>query len=389
MKHYSHLNTAQTILTRYQGAQPFHHFIREYFRQHKKYGSKDRKSIARLCYACLRLGKALQTAPLEQQILTGLFLTSHKNDELVAQLIPHWLPFIDKPLEEKLSLPDISLQPSSLFPWQQQLGQQVSADQLAWSMLTQPDLYLRIRPGFAGTVQEQLAAAGFSFTEPLPGCVALDNAAKVDEVLAIDKEVVIQDYSSQRVGELLQLVETKEVKNVWDCCAASGGKSILAYDLLPGISLTVSDIRESILVNLQKRFEAAGIKAYRSFRADMALDKVRPPLNQYDLIIADVPCSGSGTWSRTPEQLYFFDPGQIEAFAGLQQKIVQQAMQYVKPGGYFLYITCSVFAAENEQQVDRISGSGFRVIHQQLLEGYQLRADTLFAALLQKSSEAE
>lgn len=382
MKHFSHLNTAQTILTRYQGAQPFHHFIREFFRQHKKYGSKDRKSIARLCYSCLRLGYAARHLSLQEQILAGLFLTSTAADEMTLQLIPQWNDLITLPLAEKLDI--VQLRPGTIFPWQGQLSNGVAAATLAESMLVQPNLFLRIRPGYEAKVRQQLSQTGLAFREMSTHCVALDNAVKADDLLVIDKEVIIQDYSSQRVGELLKLIPHAAVKQVWDCCAASGGKSILAYDLLPDILLTVSDIRESILANLRKRFATAGIEKYELFRADMSVTKVRPPQPAYDLLIADVPCSGSGTWSRTPEQLYYFEEKEITTYASLQRKILSQAIHFVKPGGYFLYITCSVFAAENEAQVAWLQEAGFELIKQQLLTGYQIKADTLFGALLKK-----
>ncbi|MFT3675668.1 MAG: Fmu (Sun) domain-containing protein [Chitinophagaceae bacterium] len=382
MKYFSHLNTAQTILTRYQGAQPFHHFIREFFRQHKKYGSKDRKSIARLCYSCLRLGYAARHLPLQQQILTGLFLTSTTADEVCLQLIPEWSDSIMLSLNEKLEF--LQLKSAAVFPWQSQLSKGIEATAFAESMLTQPDLFLRIRPGYEEKIRRQLTQAGFVFREMSSNCVALDNTVKADEHLQVDKEVVIQDYSSQQVGGLLQLIPRGAVTQVWDCCAASGGKSILAYDLMPDITLTVSDIRESILANLRKRFAAAGITQYELFRADMSVARVRPPLSAYDLVIADVPCSGSGTWSRTPEQLYYFDEKKITEYASLQRKILNQAIHFVKPGGYFLYITCSVFSAENEIQTTWLCESGFEVVQQQLFAGYQFRADTLFGSLLRK-----
>lgn len=382
MKYFSHLNTAQTILTRYQGAQPFHHFIREFFRQHKKYGSKDRKNIARLCYGCLRQGYAARHLSLQQQVLTGLFLTSTTADEMCLQLIPEWSDSITLPLAKKLEL--VQLKPAAIFPWHTQLSNGIAAAALEESMLVQPDLFLRIRPGYEQTVPQQLQQAGLAFRKMNDHCVALDNAVKADELLMIDKEVVIQDYSSQQIGGLLQLIPPATIKQVWDCCAASGGKSILAYDLMPGIELTVSDIRESILANLRKRFAVAGIKKYELFRADMSVSKIRPPLSAYDLVIADVPCSGSGTWSRTPEQLYFFEEKKITEYASLQRKILSQAIHFVKPGGYFLYITCSVFKEENEIQAAWLCEAGFETIQQQLFTGYQLKADTLFGALLRK-----
>ncbi|HEY2727132.1 MAG TPA: methyltransferase domain-containing protein, partial [Parafilimonas sp.] len=199
---------------------------------------------------------------------------------------------------------------------------------------------------------------------------------------------VIQDYSSQRIKEFLEIVklETPDSKiSVWDCCAGSGGKSILAYDVLQNINLTVSDIRASIIHNLKKRFENAGIKNYKSFVADITNSQLQIVNSEFDLIICDAPCTGSGTWSRTPEQLYFFQSKKIEDYATLQQKIVSNGIKLLKEQNHFLYITCSVFKAENEDIVKFIQEKfQLILIKNELLKGYNKNADTMFAALFKK-----
>ncbi|HWR33416.1 MAG TPA: hypothetical protein VN451_07820, partial [Chitinophagaceae bacterium] len=160
--------------------------------------------------------------------------------------------------------------------------------------------------------------------------------------------------------------------------------SILAYDINPGINLTVSDVRESILNNLRKRFHVAGIKKYTAFTTDLSssLFQVQHPL--FDTIICDAPCSGSGTWNRTPEQLHFFNPQKINEYAALQRKIVSNAVQQLKPGGHLLYITCSVFKKENEEVFNYLKEKfHLQLVKMELLKGYDLKADTMFAALLQ------
>jgi len=176
---------------------------------------------------------------------------------------------------------------------------------------------------------------------------------------------------------------------IWDCCTGSGGKAILAYDIIPNIQLTVSDKRESIIKNLQKRFEKAGIKSYNFFVADLEnLNKISPPAaaiiqkQKFDLIICDAPCTGSGTWSRTPEQLFYFHKNQIDKYASLQKKIVENITPFLKPGGHLLYITCSVFKKENEEIVEFIKEKlSLKLQRAEILKGYESKADTMFAAL--------
>ena len=181
-----------------------------------------------------------------------------------------------------------------------------------------------------------------------------------------------------------RIPEQQKPFSVWDCCAASGGKSILAVDILPNIQLTVSDIRPAILHNLQKRFAEAGIRQYRAVVSDLSANKAAFH-NSFQLVICDVPCSGSGTWGRTPEQLCFFEESQIKTYHQLQQKIVSNAIAGLQDKGYFLYITCSVFAAENENMVHFIMEKfGLQLLHAELLKGWENKADSMFAALLQK-----
>jgi 16S rRNA (cytosine967-C5)-methyltransferase len=413
MKYFSHINTAVQLLQQYNGSQPFGSFIKQFFSQHKKYGSKDRKNISHLCYAFFRLGKALPQLAAEERILTGLFLSSTEPNELLQHLRPDWNDKTQLPLAEKIQLVTINHSPFTihdLFPWKNEISTDINYELFCASFLTQPDLFLRLRPGKEAVVKNKLQQADIAFREMNPSCLALPNASKIDPVIEIDREAVVQDYSSQRIGELMEFINNSQsasthstslralsanssdpstsLRRVWDACAASGGKSILANDIFPRIDLTVSDVRKSILINLEKRFAIAGIKHYHSFIADLSTPTL---LRQgfggqaFDIIITDVPCSGSGTWSRTPEQLYYFDPQQIDRYSALQKKIVQQVIPHLKPGGFLLYCTCSVFKKENEEVVEYIQEQhSLQLLKKELLTGYNQKADTLFGAVFQK-----
>ena len=155
----------------------------------------------------------------------------------------------------------------------------------------------------------------------------------------------------------------------------------MAYDLNPEINLTVSDIREAILINLKKRFEKAGIKKYKSFTCDLS-SKFLIPNTQFHIILCDVPCTGSGTWSRTPEQLVFFEAGKIDQYNSMQKNIVSNAIAQLIKGGHFVYITCSVFKKENEAMVDFIQQKhNLTLQRMELLKGYDKKADSLFIAV--------
>ena len=384
-RYHSYLNTAVTILTNYKGEEPFAGYIKKFFAANKKYGSKDRKSISHLCYCYFRTGKALPKLSVEDRIVAGLFLCSSEENEILAFLKPAWNSNAGLSIEEKLVLIDKDLILEQIFPWKEECCEELEIEFFAESFLQQPDLFLRMRPGKEKQVKAKLKNAEIDFKTLNNSCIALSNNTKIDTLLEADKEVVIQDYSSQRVADFFPINIDGAIKTVWDCCAASGGKSILANDVLTNIQLTVSDIRENILFNLNKRFSAAGINNYKSFIADLSNSKQVVAAESFDLIMADVPCSGSGTWSRTPEQLYYFELAKIDEYAKLQKSILKNVIMALKPGGYFLYITCSVFKKENKDAVNfLLENFNFKVLKMELLKGYEMKADSMFAALLQK-----
>lgn len=379
----SYIQSALKIIKNYAGENPFHLYLKRYFASNKKYGSRDRKQITSLCYNYFRLGHAAKSISVEEQILLATFLCEIKPSKLLENLKPEWNDQIEKTLEEKLSLVKETFLIKNIFPFQDELSDGINADKFALSFLFQPKLFLRIRHGNKNKVIGKLAGAGLSYKLYNEDCVELSNAVKIDSVIELNKEAVVQDFNSQRTAEFIEQKTTnqKPETSVWDCCAASGGKSIMAYDFISNIELTVSDKRESILQNLHKRFAAANVKNYKSFVADLTTHNMQMT-KKYDLIICDAPCTGSGTWARTPEQLCYFKKESVKKYSILQKKIIENIAPYLKSGGQLLYITCSVFKKENEDVVDFIKEKfNLRLEKMEILKGYQMQADTMFAAL--------
>lgn len=392
------MNTATKIIAANTGRKPLAVFLKKYFAAHKQHGSKDRKQIAGLCYNFYRLGNSMPGASVEERIVTGTFICEHTPNEFLQFHKPGWNAAIERPVSEKIALAGIDIH--ALFPWKTELSDGMDPVSFSLSFLTQPDLFLRIRPGNKNAVVKKLQAVALEFEVPAEDCIALPNNTKLDEIIEFDKEAVVQDYNSQQVLNVLKdpasgiLYPASGIRypvpgiphplSAWDCCAASGGKSLLAYDILDGkIVLTVSDIRESILANLKKRFSAAGIKNYHSFVADLQTPNPKLILSAAEgqLIICDAPCTGSGTWSRTSEQLYFFMVEMIGEYANRQKQIVSNAIPHLQKEGIFIYITCSVFKKENEEIVNFIKEKfHLRLLQMELLKGYDKKADTMFTA---------
>ena len=130
--------------------------------------------------------------------------------------------------------------------------------------------------------------------------------------------------------------------------------------------------------------QEADIRPANFFQADLT-DQNDLPRQSFNFIVADLPCTGSGTWSRNPEALYYFDPQSISNYRQRQEKILSNIGTRLKAGGILVYITCSVFADENEKIVAGLLESGSMKLEQQeLLTGYGKQADSMFAARLLK-----
>src|SRR5205085_4153114 len=130
----------------------------------------------------------------------------------------------------------------------------------------------------------------------------------------------IQDKSSQRTLEYFQ---SKPNEFWWDACAGAGGKSLLLKDDNPDVKLFVTDVRPNILTIFSERFRKSGYRSFQSDVADLAADDFKYSGNMFDGIITDVPCSGSGTWSRSPEWLQKDISLRLsEHFIPLQRRIV-------------------------------------------------------------------
>ncbi|RYE27820.1 MAG: RsmB/NOP family class I SAM-dependent RNA methyltransferase, partial [Sphingobacteriaceae bacterium] len=172
----------------------------------------------------------------------------------------------------------------------------------------------------------------------------------------------------------------------WDACAASGGKTLLLHEQEPDLKLVVSDIRESVLDNLDERLQLASIRKYQKKVLDLT-QNVDSVLHDYafDGIILDAPCTGSGTWGRTPEMISQFSVSRIAFFQSLQKKISLNVIKYLKPGKPLIYITCSAFREENEDVVNYlVKEAGLILESSEVLKGYERKSDTMFVARLIK-----
>lgn len=392
---HSYLNSAQNILASYKFEQPFHVFIKAFFKRNKKYGSRDRKIISSLSYAFFRIGDAAVDLTFNDQVAIGYFLTHAHDNGLLALLQPDWVANLHTSSQAKcVSLKKVfpSFNDQYLFPGLQHLSASINIEAIKYHHFHQPDFFLRIRPGKKSKIINALTKNQLSFNERTSNALLVHAGTDLQDFIELDKDAVVQDISSQATCNFFPSIKEGRI-SVWDACAGSGGKSIMAVDHFSNIDLYVSDIREEILTELNRRFKESAIvpKALFCTNLQNSLSKQvvdsNLPKAGVDLIIADVPCTGSGTWARSPEWLKAFDLEMIAEYQNTQKSIVTNLPLHLKANGYLLYITCSVFKQENEEVVEFLEKNCQMELVKQAVV-HEQGGDYLFAALLTKKVDA-
>eukprot|EP01136_Pigoraptor_vietnamica_P033339 Opistho-1_new@96105 len=150
MRYQSYFNTALSLIRLYDGKVPLVHFLKKYFSENKKHGSRDRKLITHLCYGYYRLGHALTTLDPEERLRTSIFLCNETAVDWADLFEQDWLAAWSGSLPEKINwlqkkYPEFTV--FSIFPWVEELSEGIDPEAFILSHFTQPDLFLRIRPG--------------------------------------------------------------------------------------------------------------------------------------------------------------------------------------------------------------------------------------------------
>jgi 16S rRNA (cytosine967-C5)-methyltransferase len=370
------------LVDTYSGEIPLSIFLKDYLRQHPKLGSRDRRAIHEAMYLYYRYADRLpETLSTFEVIFNGLRLSGNSSSFLESTLLRHDSSFPDR-------LTNVQKSDLSALP---QLSEGIEPKEWLDSLLIQPDLFIRMRQ--ADEVMERLAAADISFTRgenENANCLAIPNGTKLEQLLS-DASYVVQDWASQKSVQLLLASRNgAPARTVWDTCAGAGGKSLMLKDHLPDVKILASDIRNSILINLLERFQRYRLQSPETLVIDITeTEKTRKTIarRRFDLVLCDVPCTGSGTWARTPEQPYFFDAESLDPMAKRQFDIASTAANYLADGGILAYITCSVFQLENEGVVNLLLESqSLNLVSSTLINGIENKADSMYVAIFQKKN---
>ena len=188
-----------------------------------------------------------------------------------------------------------------------------------------------------------------------------------------DGLVELQDAASQAA---IAQVPVAAGMRVLDYCAGGGGKALALAARAPKARIEAHDIDPGRMRDIPVRAARAGARISTVAPGRLGRD--------YDLVLVDAPCSGSGTWRRTPEAKWRLTPDRLAELCALQAQILRAAAARVAPGGRLLYMTCSLLDAENAAQAEAfVRETGWQVAEQRRftpLDG----GDGFFAAQLER-----
>ncbi len=374
--------------------------LNTFFRDHKQYGSRDRRLLSEAVFAVFRWWGALrklfdreELAVLEREVpeisyngAAALFLAAvvmekrelpdvaivwerelglrreEVNDLVVtgkaSDGLDGWRILNMVRAALRRNGPSLKLTPLDFVPewFPKYLPAGVSADKLASWYQRRPPMWLRIQRGGDPTAIAAIFKEKYNFNvKPSP---VLANAVSVlrpqVNLYTIEEYrngfFEVQDLASQIIG---LVCSPKPGQRWWDACAGAGGKSLHLADLMQGKGTVIAtDIRSYKLDDLRTRSRRAGFPNIECREWNGKALKGRQKEN-YDGVLVDAPCSCSGTWRRNPDARWSTDESEIGEISKLQSEILANAAAGVKPGGTLVYATCSICEPENTAVVEK------------------------------------
>jgi 16S rRNA (cytosine967-C5)-methyltransferase len=352
--------------------------ISRYFARRRYLGSHDRGFIADTTYALLRDVIRLQMA------LGELLSTAHDEDKPFILAAAHFIGMeIDLPLvSDATEIPerDLARLASALEGSDARAAELPIDEQLASRHSVPPWLAGRVVEQY-GAEEGELLLAALRTQAPIvlranrlvcdpPQLVAalaeLDIESNVGawspDAVVLTRRInaftvpqfkqgwfELQDEGSQLLSRAL---DPHPNWRVFDACAGAGGKTLHLAAIMKGRGEVVAhDINERRLAEIRPRLKRSGAQNVRIVENDDYLERRATMLGEYNAVLIDAPCSGTGVLRRNPGVRLTLDESVVERLLPQQAEILDDYSELVKPGGLMLYATCSLLREENESQV--------------------------------------
>ncbi|MCL6740098.1 RsmB/NOP family class I SAM-dependent RNA methyltransferase [Sphingomonas sp. RB56-2] len=318
--------------------------IQRYFKTRRYAGSKDRRAVRELAFRAIR--RSGDRPDSGRAAMIGL-----ADDD--AQLLdlfdgsPHG-PAARQPAEAPADASDV---PQWIRPM---LSEHVGAAE--WpALLERAPLDLRVNIAKIGR-DDLLGQFDGAVPTPLsPWGLRLASDSKVDDHPAfLDGLIEVQDEGSQLIALACR---PESGMRILDLCAGAGGKALALAAAAPGAEIIASDTNRARLSQLRPRADRAGAAiATRLLDGGREAAQLADLEGQCDVVLVDAPCSGSGTWRRSPEGRWRLTQGRLDRLARLQAHLLDLAAPLVRPGGALIYATCSIIRAEGADQARSFLG---------------------------------
>ncbi len=370
---YSLIERARSLLT--PGAN-FSQELHRLFRSQGKFGSKDRRLYRELIYTYLRYLPWLEDDYKDQSALLDKLIKLASPTSEIASLyptLPDKQPYIGETEKRFKTLGRDDHELLELLPsWFPSHFKRPLHSPSLLPLVTRPPLWIRVQKDPDLSVLQSLRdAAGPESAEQIqphpvvPNCIQAPPDFSLAEHPAYASGLIeIQDISSQILIQLLP----ERPSGAWlDACAGAGGKTLqLAQELQPSGRAYAFDTRPAALAELKERLRRAGLR-------NLTVLDQRPTNGQYDGVLVDAPCSGSGTWRRHPFLMRQTREQDVFGHADRQLNILKNYSALVAPGGLLVYCTCSLSRYENEGVAEKFLRKQKDFVHQALSERFGLR----------------
>lgn len=314
--------------------------------RNKAFGSRDRRLYRELIYTTIRylpwVEPLLDSDPERAaKVVAWLAHESRDTTAYRAAVAGDW-PKAAR-LTERAKF--LGADPQSLLPdWFRAECPSVFEEAELEAQLARAPLWLRLQTDDPRKIAAEFEARNWRWRESelLPTAWQLLDEADVTKTDAFARGAIeIQDLGSQL---LLETVGIERNGRWLDACAGAGGKTLQLVRLLgPAGHVDAHDVRTDALAELRTRAQRARITQVKTVAT--------PSDAGYDGVLVDAPCSGSGTWRRSPHLKWVTTPTVVADRAALQLTLLQMFAACVKPGGRLMYATCSLARSENERGV--------------------------------------
>ena len=317
-------------------------------------GAKDRAAIRDHVFDALRCRRsfaALGGGETGRGLMIGELRAANADLSDIFSGLGHAPAAISAAEQAACRAPEVGAEALDMPDWlyellTQQMGKE-EAEATCDALRSRAPVWLRValRRGSRENAAAMLLSEGI-VTRPHPkvktALEVTENARKIMNSSAyFGGFVELQDASSQ--AAVLALPDPAGGASALDYCAGGGGKSLALADM--GYAVDAHDIAPARMKDIPERAARAGVGIF--VRNDpQALAK------EYDLVFVDAPCSGSGTWRRTPEAKWTLTPERLGELREIQRDVLEKAAKLVRPGGYLAYATCSILRIENEDQIE-------------------------------------